>query len=1184
MGTYNGTPGDDVQNGTGENDTMNGVGGDDTLRGLGGDDTIDGGEGNDILFGNGGADTLNGGAGDDWLTGYDNNPSGENGIDIVNGGEGNDRIGIYGLASLVAGSQFIGGAGFDTLYFGPGSIWDQYSTIDISSMAITFQAERIEAESMVVRMSSAQFAGFTQFAGIFEVAGSGSFDLTGNRLVRGTISFSDGNDTVTLAGNTNAELVSLRGRGGDDTLIGGQAMDALIGDEGNDRLEGRDGHDGLEGGVGNDTLLGGAGNDDIWDGEGVDRVEGGAGNDTLHITYQVGDIIDGGEGNDYLIIENGNPYADDVIDFTTGAFIGIERVYAPWSTVIASSAVLNAFEALEVDRVRFTTAGSFVVTGDAVRAGSWELSAAGNTLDLTAGTFVGGYRVTGAGGNDSVNGSGYADWLNGGDGDDTLNGGGGADELFGGAGIDRLSGGAGNDIVRIGPPGDGTAQGLPGETLGAGEMIDGGEGDDTLFVSGSNYGYTDIISDISAASVRGIEILSGHAMSGLRATVAQFSNVQSSTLHGHYLADGGTLDLTGRAFQYYFYLSAAGNTLILSGANNRYIHVVGAGGDDHVVGSDNADNINGGGGTDRLEGGEGDDFLVGEAGNDRLYGGNGSDYMVGGAGDDIVDAGDGNDTLTDDAGNDTYYGGGGDDVLNITAGTTAADSFHGGSGYDRIQANDGGAIDLSTLTIAADIEHASSTGELRMTAAQANQFQQITAPTLRITTGGDVFLRDGRFSGTSVILSDSGNAVDLSGTNRPGLVVQGGAGNDLIIGGNTAFQSLNGGGGNDTIIGSGLTDLIDGGAGDDAMSGGAGDDTYRASSALDVVFEGAGGGTDRVIASASYYLYANVEDLELVGPAQFGVGNELANRITGNGGANLLLGGGGDDQIGGGDGGDSIFGEAGNDLIHGGSGIDYLVGGAGSDMIDGSYDADAIYGEDGDDILQGGIGFVTDILVGGAGDDILYGDSGEQDYDLMDGGSGNDTYYVDTGADLTFEAVNGGTDTVIADIAGAGNGLYLYANVENLILRGTTAFGVGNELDNRLTGSDSANWLLGGAGNDILNGGRGADVLYGEGGADTFVFERGTGGDVIGDFQAGVDRIDLSAFFTSYAQVTANMVEVNGATGINLGNGDVIVLLGVGNAALDADDFILAANAGEQDSVGYLPRGFLSAADGSLIF
>ena len=128
------------------------------------------------------------------------------------------------------------------------------------------------------------------------------------------------------------------------------------------------------------------------------------------------------------------------------------------------------------------------------------------------------------------------------------------------------------------------------------------------------------------------------------------------------------------------------------------------------------------------------------------------------------------------------------------------------------------------------------------------------------------------------------------------------------------------------------------------------------------------------------------------------------------------------------------------------------------------------------------------------------------------------------------------------------------------MLGGDTPFGVGNELDNRLTGSAASNWLLGGAGNDALNGCGGNDVLFGEAGADVFVFERGTGAGVIGDFVAGTDRIDLSAFgLTSFAQVQAALGENGGTAFLTLGNGDMVVLNGVARAALSAGDFILAS-------------------------
>jgi Ca2+-binding RTX toxin-like protein len=375
----------------------------------------------------------------------------------------------------------------------------------------------------------------------------------------------------------------------------------------------------------------------------------------------------------------------------------------------------------------------------------------------------------------------------------------------------------------------------------------------------------------------------------------------------------------------------------------------------------------------------------------------------------------------------------------------------------------------------------------------------------------------------------------------------GGSGDDHIIG-NAAVNHLYGNGGNDVLTGSTDADLL---------YGGTGNDTYYVDVTADLVFENPGEGDDLVIAGNSFYLYAEIESLLLAASSGdiFGVGNAADNSITGNEGQNLLIGGGGNDTIFGGAGIDSLFGEAGNDTLRGDAGIDYLVGGSGNDTLNGDTDADALYGEDGDDTLTGGSDFQTDILVGGAGNDTLNGASGLGDYDLMDGGAGDDAYQVDTPDDLTFEAIGGGTDTVYANINGAG--YYLYANTENLVLQGVTPFGVGNELANTLTGNAIGNYLLGGLGADTLNGKAGNDVLFGEGGADTFAFERGTGGDVIGDFQVGADKISLIGLgFASYAALQPNIFQVGGNTGINLGQGDFIVLNGVSNAQLSAADFL----------------------------
>jgi Ca2+-binding RTX toxin-like protein len=397
-----------------------------------------------------------------------------------------------------------------------------------------------------------------------------------------------------------------------------------------------------------------------------------------------------------------------------------------------------------------------------------------------------------------------------------------------------------------------------------------------------------------------------------------------------------------------------------------------------------------------------------------------------------------------------------------------------------------------------------------------------------------------------------------------------------VIQGNSANNTLKGNGGADILIGGAGNDTLDGGTGADNLYGGTGNDSFTVDSASDIVFESNGEGTDTVTSSANYYLYGNIETLTLAAGAGgiFGVGNELANTITGNEGANTLLAGAGDDIVHGGAGVDIIYGQDGVDQLFGDADNDVIVGGIGNDVIDGGLGGDSLYGEDGNDTITGGTDFVFDQLVGGGGDDVLHGDSGQGDFDYLIGNAGNDSFYVDTYADLVFENAGEGIDTVYANIMG--NGYYLYENIENLVLVGTTPYGVGNEIANSLTGNASANYLLGGGGNDTLNGKAGNDVLFGEAGADTFVFEHGMGGDTIGDFAAGTDRINLAAFgFTSFAQVQAAMSETGGSTAIILGSGDFIVLQGVANSALHAGDFILSGSASAAEPLVEATREYL---------
>ena len=261
---------------------------------------------------------------------------------------------------------------------------------------------------------------------------------------------------------------------------------------------------------------------------------------------------------------------------------------------------------------------------------------------------------------------------------------------------------------------------------------------------------------------------------------------------------------------------------------------------------------------------------------------------------------------------------------------------------------------------------------------------------------------------------------------------------NLLIGTNVN-DTISGLGGNDTLIGLGGNDILNGGIGADIMVGGTGSDTYYVDNAGDVVAEGFNEGFDLIISSISLTLNVNgrfdVEDLRLTGGAITGIGNARNNVITGN---NL------------------------NNNLNGLAGIDRLFG-------------------------QGG----NDNMLGGTGNDLLNGGIGA---DIMRGETGNDIYIVDNGGDNVIElaGVANGIDTIQSSINLSLN-VGGRVNVENLTLTGAAINGIGNALNNVITGNNANNTLNGLGGNDILNGGLGNDNLIGNVGNDFFRFNTALG-------------------------------------------------------------------------------------------
>ncbi|AUW57637.1 hypothetical protein C1T17_05500 [Sphingobium sp. SCG-1] len=180
--------------------------------------------------------------------------------------------------------------------------------------------------------------------------------------------------------------------------------------------------------------------------------------------------------------------------------------------------------------------------------------------------------------------------------------------------------------------------------------------------------------------------------------------------------------------------------------------------------------------------------------------------------------------------------------------------------------------------------------------------------------------------------------------------------------------------------------------------------------------------------------------------------------------------------------------------------------------------------------------------------------------DVHVGTSGDDMFDITVASDIIREAVNGGTDSVVAHVD-----YTLADNVENLTLADAASRGTGNGQANILTGHDGANWLygLGGddklnglGGDDVLDGGAGADLMTGGDGNDSYYVDN-VGDKVVETKSAGgTDTVLSSVNFTldkfvenATALGTANVnLTGNSAANVLTGNAGDNVLDGGGSA------------------------------------
>lgn len=567
-------------------------------------------------------------------------------------------------------------------------------------------------------------------------------------------------------------------------------------------------------------VVGTSANEDIRGSNGPDTLLGGQGNDTLNGFFG-GDTLTGGTGNDLFIVSAGTDTITDLGDGNDNLTVQV-------------GTTANA-----------TVVAAFTATSASIIAGTANLTTAGFAVNVAASLGPNGYTITNTGGATTLTGSGFADTLNGGAGNDTLLGGngndllegfGGNDSLGGDAGNDTLNGGLGNDTL-VGGSGDDSLDGGAGnDSLDGGlgnDSLTGGTGNDT-FVVGSG---TDTVADLGGSDV--LQVTAGAVAS---VTVTSSFTATSSTRN----AGTANLQTDGIAVN----LAAAQGPIgyNVTASSTAAISVVGSIGNDTLVGNDGADTLQGGDGSDSLVGGDGADLLVGGAGADTLQGGAGNDTLMGDTGTDVVVY-----NLSTDGSDTVDLGLGAGDIVLLTAQNTNRIRLT----FDTSEVGNGdGTTLVGEATDSAVLAQAEDGGELPA-GGNVGRFDDegVTFASTVSGQGFTVYENNGTTLGSFkfVSLGTSGNDsgagyMDFSGATYAGhsVYVNGGLGDDLLLG-NSGADLLVGGSGNDILTAGAGNDVLQGGSGNDVLTGGTGNDSLTGGAGTDrFVFEslGANNGAD----------------------------------------------------------------------------------------------------------------------------------------------------------------------------------------------------------------------------------------------------------------------------------------------------------------------------------------------------
>src|SRR5262245_10396578 len=480
-----------------------------------------------------------------------------------------------------------------------------------------------------------------------------------------------------------------------------------------------------------------------------------------------------------------------------------------------------------------------------------------------------------------------------------------------------------------------------------------------------------------------------------------------------------------------------------------------------------------------LFGGEGNDTLIGGSGNDQLFGQGGNDTLLGKGGFDILQGGDDNDTLTGGDADDQVFGQSGDDRMIWNPGDDT-DVNEGADAADTTEVNGGNGAEVFTVT-------ANGTRV---------RFDRLTPAPFSIDIGTTEHLVL-NMNGGDDSFSATGNLATLIG-----VTVDGGTGNDTILGSNGA----------DTLFGGDGNDFIDGNQGNDTALLGAGDDVFQwdPGDGSDIV-EGQDGFDTLLFNGAAlnekFEVSANGDRVRFtrdVGNIVMDLNDVETIHVNALGGADSV----------------TVNDLTGTDVtqvaIH-------LSGTLGGTTGDGAVDQTTVNATNGDDAVQ----------IAGTGTSLsVLGLSAQVNITASEGA--NDS--------LTVKG-NGGNDTLSAATLPAG--------VTSLTLDG----GAGDDI---LLGSAGADRLLGGDGDDFVDGNRGDDTAFLGAGNDVFQWDPGDGNDIV-EGQDGIDRLDFNGaniaekinisanggrvlFTRDIASITMDLNDVEAITFRALGGADQIVV------------------------------------------